>query len=73
VQAGGIAQEWQKLLPEAVITGSDGTLSMDYGVLALASAVSVARKVNEHEERIRQLERENENLRQKILFLENRR
>ena len=45
VHAGGIAQEWKKLLPEAVREDADGTLSMDYGAIAVAASISLARKV----------------------------
>jgi len=60
---GTSAQEIQKLFPAAVSTMKDGYLAMDYGATALAAAVLTARKVVNHEERIRQLERENEELR----------
>ena len=53
---GGIAQEWQKILPEAVHEAADGTLSMDYGAIGLISAVTLARKVVEQERRLEQLE-----------------
>ena len=53
---GGIAQEWQKILPEAVHEAADGTLSMDYGVIGVISAVTLARKVVEQERRLEQLE-----------------
>jgi hypothetical protein len=45
LHAGGIAQEWQKLLPEAVHKTADDELSMGYSVIALSSAVSLAREV----------------------------
>ena len=53
---GGIAQEWQKILPEAVHEAADGTLSMDYGAIGVISAVTLARKVVEQERRLEQLE-----------------
>ena len=53
---GGIAQEWQKILPEAVHESADGTLSMDYGAIGMISAVTLARKVVEQERRLEQLE-----------------
>ena len=53
---GGIAQEWQKILPEAVHESADGTLSMDYGVIGVISAVTLARKVVEQERRLEELE-----------------
>ena len=53
---GGIAQEWQKILPEAVHESADGTLSMDYGTIGMISAVTLARKVVEQERRLEGLE-----------------
>ena len=53
---GGIAQEWQKILPEAVHESADGTLSMDYGAIGMISAVTLARKVVEQERRLEELE-----------------
>ena len=45
IHAGGIAQEWQKILPESVREDGEGTLSMDYGGIAFAASVSLAREV----------------------------
>ena len=53
---GGIAQEWQKILPEAVHEAADGTLSMDYGAIGMISAVTLARKVVGQERRLEELE-----------------
>lgn len=57
-QAGSSAQDWQKLLPEVVQTANDEdkTLSLAYGNAALVSAVELAKKVVEQEERIKKLE-----------------
>ena len=60
---GSIAQYWQTILPEAVTKDSQGYLSMQYDVIALLSAISVAKRVTEHERRIETLERENALLR----------
>ena len=61
---GTSAQHWQSVFPCAV---SDfGILSLDYGATALAAAVVTARKVQDHEERILELERENERLRKEL-------
>ena len=54
---GGIAQEWQKILPEAVHETKDGKLSLDYGLVGMVSAVSLANKVAEQQQRIDDLER----------------
>lgn len=55
VHVGGIAQEWQEILPEAV-HDIDGRLTMDYGVIGMVSAVSLAKTVIEQEKRIKSLE-----------------
>jgi len=66
---GSIAQYWQMALPEAVMTDSEGYLSMQYDVIALIAAVSVAKRVASHEKRIEELERENALLRMDIKAL----
>ena len=53
-QAGSSAQDWQKLLPEAVF-GTE-TLSLAYGNAALVSAVKLAQRVVEQEACIARLE-----------------
>lgn len=57
-QVGVSAQSLQQVLPEAIITADDEikTLSVNYGGAALASAVELAKKVVEQEERIKRLE-----------------
>jgi hypothetical protein len=70
VHVGGIAQEWKKLLPEAVREDKDGKLSMDYGVIAFTSVVSLARKVQVQEREIDQLKRENANLEKRLAKIE---
>ena len=60
---GSIAQYWKSILPEAVVEDKDGYLFMQYDVIALLSAISVAKRVTEHERRIEALERENAMLR----------
>lgn len=66
VMVGTSAQYWQVLLPEAVFADADGMLGLDYGVTALASAISLAREVSEHDRRIAALEAENMVLRAEI-------
>ena len=53
---GSSAQYWQNHFGSAITTSSDGYLAMDYGAVALASAVITARKVVDHELRVKQLE-----------------
>ena len=54
--AGSLAQYWQKTLPE-VVQDHDGTLTLDYQVTALMAAIVTARKVEDHESRLRRLEK----------------
>ena len=55
VRVGSSAQYWQKLLPEAV-NELQGRLTMDYGVIALAASISIASRVMNMEQRIKELE-----------------
>ena len=68
LHVGSIAQNWQSVLPEVVLTANDEehTLSMQYGVAALVSSITIARKVVNHEERIKELEKECERLRTEL-------
>lgn len=54
---GSIAQYWQKIVPELTPEDNDGRLSMDHATIALMSAVSLARKVEELEKKIEELEK----------------
>jgi hypothetical protein len=55
-QAGSSAQDWQKLLPEVVLSNQKGTLSLAYGNAALVSAIELAKRVVEQDARIAHLE-----------------
>jgi hypothetical protein len=68
LHVGSIAQDWQRVLPEVVMRANDeeGTLSMQYGVAALVSSIITARKVVDHERRIKELEEENKKLKMKL-------
>jgi len=57
-QAGSSAQDWQQLLPEVVTISSDEdkTLALAYGNAALVSAVELAKRVVEQDNRIAKLE-----------------
>jgi hypothetical protein len=57
-QAGSSAQDWQRVLPEVVLEGTDEnkTLSLAYGNAALVTAVELAKRVVEQDERIAKLE-----------------
>ncbi len=58
LQVGTIAQYWQRILPEVVSESSDGTLSMQYGVAALLSAISLAKEVQQLRDKIKDLEQQ---------------
>ena len=66
VQVGSVAQYWLKVLPEAVREDADGMLTMDYGVIALLSSIATARKLEDVERRVTELERENEQLKKQL-------
>lgn len=70
MHAGGIAQEWQKILPESVIKKDDGTLAMDYGMIGVASAISLARKVQEQQREIDDLKKKNADLEERLAKIE---
>lgn len=70
--AGIIAQEWQKILPEAVVEGEDGRLAVDYGVIGAASAVSLARKVKEQQKEIELLKKKSNEQEKKMAEMEKR-
>ena len=67
---GGIAQEWQEILPDAVVEDSDGRLSMDYGAISYVSAVSLAKKVVSQQKEIDALKAENASLEKRLARLE---
>lgn len=56
-QVGVGAQSIQRFFPQAVRVGDHGTLTMNYGGAAMVSAVELAKKVVELEEKIARLER----------------
>ena len=55
--AGSIAQYWQAILPNNVKRWDGDFLSMEYGNIALLSAITLARTVESHEKKIERLER----------------
>lgn len=64
--AGTIAQYWEHIAPELVSNEKNGSLSIQYGNLALLSAISIAKEVVSHEDRIKSLENENAELKRRI-------
>lgn len=57
IHIGCIAQEWKVILPETVIDCGD-KLSMDYGKIGAIAGIANARRIVDHETRIKQLEQE---------------
>ena len=53
---GTSAQYWQGIFENGIYEDEDGMLSMDYGAIALATSVIVARKVVELEQKVAELE-----------------
>jgi hypothetical protein len=45
VEAGVSAQDWQTVLPQTVVKGNDGLLSVNYGGAALVSAIQLAKRL----------------------------
>ena len=66
VHVGTSAQYWQSHLPEVITKDSEGYLSMPYDVVALLAAITTAKKVQDHEQRIQALERENAALKNEL-------
>lgn len=60
---GSIAQDWQNIFSNAVEEDKDGILSMNYGAIALGSAVTAAREIVE-------LKKKNEELEARLAALE---
>lgn len=74
---GGIAQEWQEILPDAVVEDEGGRLAMDYGAISYVSVVSLARRVvaqqktiDEQQKTIRELKAANDKLEKRLARLE---
>ena len=67
MDVGSTTQYWGAIVPELTHKLPDGKYyGLDYGKTALLSAIAVARTVQSHEERIAELERENEQLKQTL-------
>ena len=66
LQVGSIAQYWKKVLPEAIVEAADGELTMSYGVIALLASIATARKVEDLERRVVNLEKENKLLKEQL-------
>lgn len=60
---GTIAQDWQALVPNAVVTTGDGTLALDYSAVAVAASVAAAKEIVA-------LKQENQALRERLAAIE---
>ena len=69
---GSYAQYWLDCLPAVVEEEYGGYYSMQYGQAALISAISIAKVVTDHDDRISALEKENELLKARVAELEER-
>lgn len=70
---GSIAQDWLGKADSFLSQDNDGWYSINYGALALCSAITIAREVVKHEDRITLLEKENARLKARVEELEERR
>ena len=68
---GSSAQYWLNVLPDAV-KQRGGYYEMGYGNIALVSCISLAKFAINHEDRIKELEKENKRLKEKIKKMERR-
>ena len=73
VHGGSIAQDWLGKADSFLSQDNDGWYSINYGALALCSAITIARMTINHEDRITLLEKENAKLKARVAELEERR
>ena len=73
IHGGSIAQDWLGKADSFLSQDNDGFYSINYGALALCSAITIAREVVKHEDRITLLEKENAKLKARVAELEERR
>ena len=69
IDIGSSAQYWKEVLPDIVREDNDGYLTMPNANIALASVICLARNVETIEQRVERLERENAELKQKLIEL----
>lgn len=73
IHGGSIAQDWLGKADSFLMQDEDGFYSINYGALALCSAITIARMTINHEDRITLLEKENAKLKARVAELEERR
>ena len=69
IHYGGIAEEVEHVLPEVIYKSSDNILTMDYGNAGFVIASSLIKPVVSHEERIKRLEEENNELKKELEYV----
>ena len=73
IHGGSIAQDWLGKADSFLSQDNDGFYSINYGALALCSAITIAREVVRHEDEITRLKKEVVKLRERVAELEERR
>ena len=73
VHGGSIAQDWLGKADSFLNQDNDGFYSINYGALALCSAITIAREVLKHSDEIDRLKQEVSYLKAKVAELEERR
>lgn len=73
IHGGSIAQDWLGKADSFLNQDSDGWYSINYGALALCSAITIAREVVKHDDEITRLKKEVVKLRERVAELEERR
>ena len=73
VHGGSIAQDWIGIADDFITKDDDGYMSLNYGALALCSAITIAKEVVKHEDEITRLKKEVVKLRERVAELEERR
>lgn len=72
VHGGSIAQDWLGKADWALTLGDDGYYSLNYGALALCSAITIAREVLKHDDEITRLKKEVAKQAKEIVDLKNK-
>jgi hypothetical protein len=73
IHGGSIAQDWLGKADSFLSQDNDGWYSINYGALALCSAITIAREVVKHDDEITRLKKEVVKLRERVAELEERR